>query len=1091
MTPFFNLLAEVTKYSEYYNENNPLKNKSINFQISPNEEHFKYLHEYNKLNTLYRFVQDDEGLFVTYQKEAKILWGLFAFIDIEGIYKDKLRYLFGPFDNNINDPSLHPHFLIKVFSRDDNDNFIPETKEYVMNLAKIAYFVRQHEAGEHEFIQFFKNKLGDASDFEKENEILFIPSEEIDYFILKELSAWCDEKGNISLQKFKDYYNQKIHPKVIKKYSIDMPFCDNKDEISWDDICKNLGINNTENPRYKHLVEYIKKITKQECHEICYKKFKNYIFPHELRFSLPIHIFSRLSQRKYIQKHRRSILIFPIAKQPGDNDLVGFAMLVIEDDENNNKETLKLKITQIKTIMGLLGEAEYREVYLHGLAKANKNNIKRQAIKAAISQVMARNGSHNIGSHVLSRLVTKDNILHLQDEICNRNNLANQYKVLPILSQNQNKTDDSNDYLAYFYSYLKTRMDFLADIATGTPVLENSKLFLQEVIAGFDKNRLLLNRISGINKFNFRFVIKNCSMCNAQGHSLCECTELTTETDIPVAMTNDVLGQHAFYVILENIIRNTAKHANPSELSDEVVFTIELRESELDNSFYEVLIYDNCPLEEEKINELVLKQNTRLNESILNERNNTLRNGNWGLIEMDVSAAYLRKINIEDVDDEKYDIPLSAEDETLCAADSSKAKLLILKAKRKGNFLAYQIYLPKPKEILLIDEQGNQWKNQFYSNDSLDETKLKRLESAGILCLHNSEDIEENTWKLRSNTSYSQQIQILLTPTNQSSDNYLPQRIITKDELLSSYSTYHSLTIENGKEDITFWQLTANPKVFIEEAWRCWAAKKMKQKNIGCISPKNKFSEFVLKTTTQPNDTETLNVALDNHAEHIQTAISNNDFYQEYNHLTIDLARNRINPYLNGIKKPDFSFKELFCFIEGTLSNVLILDERIQQYFYTNKHEKINITIGQIAEKSSIYCPAESMIDLNKQSFPENIRTCLFDEYLKQIFGDTKKIKGLDIVVFHLGVIEKILKAERKEKNDPDVILGFIDEFKEKCKSLFNSVPFIIITSGRGKPDNLPGSIPFLGYSILSQFVIENRYKSLLTQALLSAKPKT
>jgi hypothetical protein len=88
-----------------------------------------------------------------------------------------------------------------------------------------------------------------------------------------------------------------------------------------------------------------------------------------------------------------------------------------------------------------------------------------------------------------------------------------------------------------------------------------------------------------------------------------------------------------------------------------------------------------------------------------------------------------------------------------------------------------------------------------------------------------------------------------------------------------------------------------------------------------------------------------------------------------------------------------------------------------------------------------------------------------------------------------LGIIEKIMKSEGQGKARKN-IGDFITCFKKEAKKVFGHEPCVIITSGRGKPENVPGNIPFLSYSILSQFLIDNQSKSLLTQALYSARPK-
>ena len=109
---------------------------------------------------------------------------------------------------------------------------------------------------------------------------------------------------------------------------------------------------------------------------------------------------------------------------------------------------------------------------------------------------------------------------------------------------------------------------------------------------------------------------------------------------------------------------------------------------------------------------------------------------------------------------------------------------------------------------------------------------------------------------------------------------------------------------------------------------------------------------------------------------------------------------------------------------------------------------------------------------------------------MNTLLKEQEKLKGLDIVVIHLGIIEKMLHTGDQQKGKRS-IRDFIDWFKEQAAYVFGYVPFVIITSGRGKPEHLPGDMPFIGYSIISQFAIENRSKSLLTQALYSARPKT
>jgi hypothetical protein len=211
--------------------------------------------------------------------------------------------------------------------------------------------------------------------------------------------------------------------------------------------------------------------------------------------------------------------------------------------------------------------------------------IETLATKAAISAVMARNMSHNIGSHVLSKLVSKEGAKRFwikEDE---------GYKPAPLQNRSQPNKVDPEEALAYFNSYLRTRMDYLADIATGVPVMEVTRNLIGDVVAGLDKNRILLNYISGVDGFKFEILIRDCRNCKDVD---CNCTPITADIrDIPISMPNDVLGYHAVYVIIENLIRNTAKHGftrvsmagNRNEIKP-VQFVIEVRNCDADSSLY-------------------------------------------------------------------------------------------------------------------------------------------------------------------------------------------------------------------------------------------------------------------------------------------------------------------------------------------------------------------------------------------------------------------------------------------------------------------------------------------------------------------------
>jgi len=265
---------------------------------------------------------------------------------------------------------------------------------------------------------------------------------------------------------------------------------------------------------------------------------------------------------------------------------------------------LKKILPAVSTAMQL-GSINYS---LHAL-EFSKQEIKRHAIKSAISAIMARNGSHNIGSHVINRVVESIDSLNIQDH-------------------------------KYLFRYLQQRMDFVAQISTDFSQWSTPHWFVKEIMKGFYEQKHLLNYIAsseGLKGFEIdngndcraekaevRYIIKNvdkyhcdkakphecfesvtnCTQCEMSDQSECkhrilvcgedECTSDLSK-DISVSVPGGLVGFHAFYTILENFIRNSAKHcyAGHPEQNRDMVVTIEMWNYEDDNEYYSVIIRDN------------------------------------------------------------------------------------------------------------------------------------------------------------------------------------------------------------------------------------------------------------------------------------------------------------------------------------------------------------------------------------------------------------------------------------------------------------------------------------------------------------------
>ena len=811
-----------------------------------------------------------------------------------------------------------------------------------------------------------------------------------------------------------------------------------------------------------------------------------------------------------------------------------FIYLQFQEDISANKEILDQELN--KLVLEIFSKAkDYASFYSFSSAYLKAEQAKMQATKAAISQVMARNMSHNIGSHVISKFVTKKDVEDILG--ADHKNASSPYKPLNGLNTNLSQ----HEILAWFNSYLRNRMDYLADIATGMPAMEVTRPLVAEIIAGFDKNRILLNRISGVENFRFSIEIRDCRNCkeNCEGEA---CKLNGKDKDLPISIPNDVMGYHALYIIIENLIRNTAKHGGASNQKI-TTFILEIRDSPVDNSLYEIILYDtvqktgtytlnerdkkdlrlhnNCkeaPSDTMKeIDWLVYHQNRYLNQSVLDE-NNALRQGAWGLIEMDVSAAYLRKIAPEDSESSKYDIEV-LDGQVRKNIIGKCSYLNILKAINKNNSLGYRFHLLKPKEMVIVDETGNWWRSHS-------KEKLYKLKEYGILILHTNEkdqQDETNEWLFDVNKTYPHPFLMVIAGDAFSVENYLynqievenittlkkekirlfrsnlPARLLVCSDKNTSKSRWvawlnkdHDIfdSITNGT--FTRDKDPFNNNTILDWAWKIWLKNKLDYFSIQLEEVNINLSKYIYDGSNN-NHKKKYSIMLDDHGSNPDGM--KNKYYEIYTSQTENLVKEKIQDELyeseNAINN-NFDKSELFKFADGIFTKVLILDERVQNasekyYVPINTKGAVPINIRKLLEKVNVIIPQEDLLDLNRPTFEVD-----YEEKIKRCINLAKNpgrsATNLDFIVIHLGIIEKVLqtspyKNHGKGKNE---ILKFIHRITENAD---NEGIRVIITSGRGRPDNLPNEVPFIGYSIISQYCIENRFKSFLNQALQQARP--
>ena len=124
----------------------------------------------------------------------------------------------------------------------------------------------------------------------------------------------------------------------------------------------------------------------------------------------------------------------------------------------------------------------YSQIIGYAMVEKNKQLIL-ESTKSAIAAVISRNMSHNIGSHVLSRLVEEKSVENIAKNETSVVKLEvksgeNPLDIKQIFLYDENKQRSYYELSSRFHSYLKTRMDLLADIITGIPQVQNSNFIL-------------------------------------------------------------------------------------------------------------------------------------------------------------------------------------------------------------------------------------------------------------------------------------------------------------------------------------------------------------------------------------------------------------------------------------------------------------------------------------------------------------------------------------------------------------------------------------------------------------------------------------
>lgn len=439
------------------------------------------------------------------------------------------------------------------------------------------------------------------------------------------------------------------------------------------------------------------------------------------------------------------------------------------------------------------------------------DRTKLEATKSAKAAIMSRNMSHNLGSHVMFYIKQKlDNAKKIYDanvlaDICPVGNIMVDNKQVQALSNGEielpflvglgrfmNYLQERQDYIAtiatdyipanstisfkdFIYDELKPDLRYKRHKETGSSPSETGgtqpKNLLMEYIAyseGYDDSNKIVLKFGSFTGDNPELEPKKKCGILPYKEGTAELSSLEELRDFNVAFPGGVIGRQAFFSIMENIIRNAAKHSGHRndgkiEIDLDVVDpeketwknsrTNKCTEEQLrelyrrkSDDYYILAITDNMPHEEADVDHII-----ELLDDPYVDDNYQMKDTNKGLKEIRLSAAWIRR--------KQLDTEINTTEEPPVISVQK------IPFDNKTYAIRYFICLPKPKRIAFIGD------DKLSPNDKI--VEILRKNGCGLFC-------GEENWKDISIPDY----ELVVLCTNQPSidlknisSRYLPYEI--------------------------------------------------------------------------------------------------------------------------------------------------------------------------------------------------------------------------------------------------------------------------------------------------------------------------
>ncbi|MGQ9691635.1 MAG: hypothetical protein ACUVQY_10355, partial [Thermoproteota archaeon] len=629
--------------------------------------------------------------------------------------------------------------------------------------------------------------------------------------------------------------------------------------------------------------------------------------------------------------------------------------------------------------------------------------------------------------------------------------------------------DAATREIAELNALLRTRMDFVADIATAQkPPPAMGISLLNALLIPFAKPVLFWDQLAashGLSHkdivFHFRVGSKNVNVKAGSGNVSTENPPEEIITAI-AGIPNGIIGCQAFYCIIENLIRNVVKHCErPDQTSLEITIQLE-RDGDWKNNddLMKVIIYDNwgaCHSRQGLEQDI----NKRLQERVIRNDGSIIAS-NRGLKEMKVAAAYLRGLTPE-------------------AVDEPQVEPSLLRAVNIGDNLGYEFFLLKPKELLVS-----------IAENVIPPDKLNSLKRQGIEIVTDKSEllVKGRDHPILLVMLDDESIKSLLEDPNNASD--LPLRVIfiqDDGQVVARSGSWcqvvSSSSVSGLLDKIRNRLKQGDGLVAISCVWELWT-----RITCGDFPPKlwiyedenlrlwniEGISSLVGKNDNPDASTRVVLYARHGYSKRDHKSIL---FYEPYG-KGVDLISFVLE---NPLQKEEARKALVYRLIDAGLTPILVIDERVQEAAYSVTREfpedperakemEMAFWLGLMR----VYVPAKEKLNLERKELNRNE----IEDWIKEKIQELRPFNLLPpILIIHQGLLDVV------GLGDPAAAQGWIDNLRNTANS---SICDIIVTSGRGIPDNIPPRARFIPLSTLLHYLVERKSKFHLVQSLLATR---